>query len=1849
VSRLPAFTVTRLIMSSEGLSQVPLADTESTSVNSACEVLWGSQTMLETLECLRTLHTALLREPLGLYDPSRVFWTVQGTVLRYQSDPSNNTRQDNVHQYADNVHSLLKEAALWTTAALAHVCVGPVWSQQTLRRRRILERRKYSSNSTPDSSTPSSNEVTSISSYNLQPSIQGSIVHAVAPAPAVSSIASTSYSPLLSSGAIMHNNRQSRSDQPEYATIIIPESLPVTMIRFAEGLMLENDTMYTNRPQISSIYSTITESMVNSIYIPPNWIQAHIVVISALACPVGNVSSESDSCSTPNLQLVPGMTTHLTNAWYIWKRVLEIPSDANNKDDTALSENELQKSNSLQDALHSDMGSHSLLQQPHDPPNVKLLILRALADLWSTGWPPSDHLLDESILPTLLSDSLLKHSDETAGSGLSSAVQNDNIPNNALHNNALDLEIWEAVAALSMRGCIPYHWVETILSKLLSNNHLHKHTQRHLDNGSSKAGPALDREEPTVEVVIWSLLLNSHTAPFCASYLLKMLGPSKNNTTNNDEKNNSDNDTFHTPAGISDSMSDAEFVQHCCLVISILSGAFWGDMPRMQSIKHLRLYWAPFLHCHVVLAQLAMSPVPTGNPLASQEALHCQMKIVTELLSSLRRAVENEIRQDDAGFSCIEWDITCKCLETILMPVDRIRRMQTKGACSTALSAAMHSITNSIADLFQCSIYQSHQPIYDCETQKRLKHIMLQCSTLIQDEYERDHVIVSTLRFVATFRLPPHKLTNCDSSAADILLDTFAKSDTDSSYLYSSQVRLQTLRFLTFGMTSSADTAYDDYTVSFFSWVMHTGGLHGEFVSALVKVTSDLFVSQHMLSPDAQIHYLSRKSSVMLPRNQLEAPTLEQISKLLFHSAKLSSSTTDDSVSLQLYSISVLGHILCTPEVSMSVQKEVVSVLKAITMTRQQDNAARVYALIELCKCLVMLGSKRQVSWALFSLIANTVCCILTYLSTEEMDESPLESICLLIALSAIARLCVPPAVSCYNDKHSGKANALDEIKHFFSLSTKCGTYAHLLCNFLPSPLVVLLSRLPSLTSSASASTSSGDVVSRQSTVVSAVKSTLVTLLTTLVPDEAKHNIIYSTIQRHIRVTCYFCFRSLVLTRVITLEDDILELLLTSAATLSPEEALVRSYCLASQLQISLLAITGRVKDTGDVDNQADDAERAGLLLQKLLKLSSLSRSEVEIQVGLEVISAFVPCLVRTLGADSMLQLVLMHVTEVGKAIVQSHDSSHRSDKILEAYLSLVHDLFLYDLGWRDKSPTLQVVLGVCRHVFVNSDVCCEHVKQLALRCVIATIDALPASEIGQMSSVVTSGTDQTQWERLVLERIHARNNLSATSLTTCENLTKEDALVKEVESIDAFACTKPEIISTHVLTAAEDKAENERCWWYDLPAILTCRIGAQDSRYYGWVEVVARSPTHRERRLVRLRKYAILDVRSTDKNTLVWSKHSQDDRSAKKVTRQSLREMLDSDALRRAQRITQMLDAEASVEPTLLPNNQHYTSILDCDHGCNVDLVEWLKSMYELDKETCKDLEEAIVSVLESCGVDKSQVSTGVRLSSGIGVKRAVSVLDRIPVFHSHRVGIMHSDDLDKTCAPNSGSTAYYSFLTRLGQIVPVSTLKYFSGGLDVSSYQSDGKFALRWIDEAALHSLATTNVIIFHTANLFPSDQTIQKRHIGNDNVVIVYSDSPQSSNPGEIHSRSPTTSILSTSPSSSIPSSSLISGSFGFISIHVTMLDTNTKRISAHTRKNFGGKHFAVDVIVDAQDAAPYIRALAIRADLACRSVIATNEAASNCTERYNVLQQLQRYKTTTTTSAVTSTTAILSETA
>ncbi len=124
-------------------------------------------------------------------------------------------------------------------------------------------------------------------------------------------------------------------------------------------------------------------------------------------------------------------------------------------------------------------------------------------------------------------------------------------------------------------------------------------------------------------------------------------------------------------------------------------------------------------------------------------------------------------------------------------------------------------------------------------------------------------------------------------------------------------------------------------------------------------------------------------------------------------------------------------------------------------------------------------------------------------------------------------------------------------------------------------------------------------------------------------------------------------------------------------------------------------------------------------------------------------------------------------------------------------------------------------------------------------------------------------------------------------------------------------------------------------------------------------------------------------------------------------------------------------------------------------------------------------------------------------RLPSGnAALSRALSVLDYMPARGSHKIGLLFVAKGQRTeseiFSNQRGSVAYHQFVRNLGDTVRLRGYRGYAGGLDTTS-DTDGEFSVRFRDE--------TVDLMVHVATMMPPGNVLaKKRHVGNDNVLLV-----------------------------------------------------------------------------------------------------------------------------------------------
>ncbi|KAA8595134.1 hypothetical protein FQN60_012269, partial [Etheostoma spectabile] len=196
--------------------------------------------------------------------------------------------------------------------------------------------------------------------------------------------------------------------------------------------------------------------------------------------------------------------------------------------------------------------------------------------------------------------------------------------------------------------------------------------------------------------------------------------------------------------------------------------------------------------------------------------------------------------------------------------------------------------------------------------------------------------------------------------------------------------------------------------------------------------------------------------------------------------------------------------------------------------------------------------------------------------------------------------------------------------------------------------------------------------------------------------------------------------------------------------------------------------------------------------------------------------------------------------------------------------------------------------------------------------------------------------------------------------------------------------------------------------------------------------------------------------------------------------------------------------------------------------------------------------------------------------------IDRAVKVLDQMPPYDTHKIGVVFvgAGQVNNEVAILSneyGSNRYTAFLKGLGKLIHLKDCdpdQIFLGGLD--QYGDDGEFTYCWHDDIMQ--------AIFHIATLMPNKESDKgccnkKRHIGNDFVMVVYNDSGEEYKLGTIK------------------------GQFNFVEVIIKPLDYECNLVTLQCRKDLEGLvDTTVAKIVSDRNLPLLVRQMALHANMA-----------------------------------------------
>ena len=257
-----------------------------------------------------------------------------------------------------------------------------------------------------------------------------------------------------------------------------------------------------------------------------------------------------------------------------------------------------------------------------------------------------------------------------------------------------------------------------------------------------------------------------------------------------------------------------------------------------------------------------------------------------------------------------------------------------------------------------------------------------------------------------------------------------------------------------------------------------------------------------------------------------------------------------------------------------------------------------------------------------------------------------------------------------------------------------------------------------------------------------------------------------------------------------------------------------------------------------------------------------------------------------------------------------------------------------------------------------------------------------------------------------------------------------------------------------------------------------------------------------------------------------------------------------------------------------------------------------------------------------------------GKRLCYNSKLERALTILDRTTPSNTYKFGLLYfgrpqlktneSTKCEKYLLGNLAcSPSFHKFASGLGSMTSTRHLKYYSAGLDVSNYESDGRYALAWSAPDG------TSVVVYHVAHLMPPGLNGRKRHVGNDNILIVFIDESSERDPWLYSSRG---------VNGDATSQPVVSGHFNHATIFVRRLPTDSVglfRVSCRKRADLRPdldevlSVFCGDDLVGEAHVADFVRNLAVRADIACRTLVDGLAEPTNCLERCQQIAEMKRY--------------------
>lgn len=1448
----------------------------------------------------------------------------------------------------------------------------------------------------------------------------------------------------------------------------------------------------------------------------------------------------------------------------------------------------------------------------HDNSYVSLEVTRACNDLFAGGWRPR-----KDVCTPIVQDLL-----ELAARGVGALNLNSQEQDSMVMLVSRGAEAVSALSALGARGLIPVDAVPLVtqsVCRLLlgvgeraSTNH---------DGEDIVAFLSTQREayESDMHDLLWSLLESDCTAGCCMHLLLETIGSVSFSSPQ-----------CALPKDISlwkaDQMASFALAQTC---LWFSSAALFGNPPERASVDLLRVYWHRSLSLWLrSLSEWYMFLMGAQEATGYCECLDSLCDLVVETLSSLGRAIESEIRRGSGHLSEIEWEAMIKSLGASIIPWltagDEIGSAKMSGT-----RAAAFSCISLLCDFLDHCIRVETVPFVEYHLQRQLYTTLLQLVAPHLPVEQARLLGESVVRCWTKFGLFPYHLEGWNQVASDLLNEVFL-TDKAGRYFQCSSVRLEALNLLAAPTSDPDDSMLGARPL--LTLTEHMREQHLALIrSSIIPILEQVLVRHPLASSGCVCPSLTGCS---LDVNDVSDPEAQVIAERMGGTMCFTSPCCDDAA-LILYSIDLVGRLYRGKsgdrELRTLLVKILVSVARGKCLVPEcgcQSGAskpsrllqARIAATLELERCLqAVFGPLSHAHESIPSLI-GALCAIFDDCTTSVQDgphSAACRAILAVAALDPLTRLRV--AIDrhvAFRPRKADLCTAKELLSEFFLATVKAYRSAVVESRGVPC-LELFDGETQHLRAIGTTAVSFDGILS------SILKYLQASPSGPLEPFSA-----LSFTYKCLRIHCFDIMRHQFLASVpVVVPEPVARLVFAHQKVLGQldkYEAMTRSLALVKCAENAL--ILARLGEPVLSSKQLPTRSYVEFMVEFVSTLFE-SAHDAERDAGCIAVSSLLPGLC-TLDEEHGTLFITSLLNSLERQAL--HESAALNKQQIGTLLTVLHDLVFTKMGRTVPGPVLLCLFKFC-YQFMSNTICLDndHCCSLAVRCATGLLDRMSPEELVRAREIHAERRGRGA-------RDHALGCLI-------------DSLIRlEDEKLRVSSCGKASWSMHHQLSTELVHIEGFKCnefgfsdcstWYFDSGLLLTCRLGAYGSRSQGFIEVVARTAVEKHRWLIRIPGVVSLLSPDEDHPSLDDNRNVQ---SAVKGDYEPTQ--LANDAAARAAAILARFDTVMSesvefgsatngLSPSRTTPEMEYAVEEDLD---TTSVRAWLGMAVGGDKNIVTVLNERLTNHLASVGELLGEVSCShpVRLKPGEGLDRAIMVLDRTPIPNTHKIALIYDQtalpsgpDVDvetRLLSPTKCSPAFYAFTEQIGQVVPIQALRYYSGGLDTSSYKSDGDWALVWTDRSELRSMAAATSIVFHTVSMMPGDgpsrRINRKRHVGNDFVLILFADRGSDA-------------IVDYD----LLGGELIGGAFGFVVIWVTVPRPGVYRVNVRVRKHEHNEAlnktlatFVSDNAIAAQDAPTFVRNIAMRADLACRALLDSADAPCNYLYRFQLIQDIQRF--------------------